>query len=371
MTVHAAKGLEFDTVVVVGLANGRFPTRKRFETVAFPEELLREKVPKGDVHLQEERRLFYVAMTRAQRRLYLSAIDKKGARKSRFIEEVGPSGADYLECEIIAPRPIERPAEVSARVERSLFPPALSGEKLRLSFSQIDTYGTCPLKYKFRYIYRIPTPPKAYFVYGEIQHRVLEAFFSKVKRGEEVSEETLRQLYEERWREGGFIDALQQVEYKRRGYRELQEFYERNKESLKEPLALEEDFRVSVGAHRVAGRIDRIDKVDENSVEVIDYKTGKPKGQENANQSMQLSIYAIAVQQTFGKEAKYLSFYYLTNNEKVTSTRSEEQLQSARESILKVAEEILGQNFQPSKGFHCDWCEFKPICPEWNTHGIN
>jgi len=371
MTVHAAKGLEFDTVFLVGLTNSRFPTRRRSETVAFPSELLKEIIPSGDVHLQEERRLFYVAMTRAQRSLYLSAIDKKGNRKSRFVEEVGTPDADYLEYEMIAPRPVAEPADVSARVQPSLFPPTESGRKLRLSFSRIDTYRTCPLKFKFRYIYKIPTPPKGYFVYGEIQHRVLEAFFSKIKCGEEVNDDTLRQLYEQRWREGGFIDTLQQVEYKKRGYSELREFYDRNKESLKEPLALEEEFRISIGGHKVTGRIDRIDKLDDESVEVIDYKTGKPRSQDHADQSMQLSIYAIAVRERFQKDPKYLSFYYLTNNEKVTSARTEKELESAKDSILEVAEEILGRNFQPNKGFHCDRCEFKPICPAWNTCGIN
>ncbi|MFQ5797944.1 MAG: ATP-dependent helicase [Bacteroidota bacterium] len=368
MTVHAAKGLEFDTVFLVGLTNSRFPTRRRSETVKFPPELLKEVIPSGDVHRQEERRLFYVAMTRAQLSLYLSAIDKKGNRKSRFVEEAGAPDADYLEYEMIAPRPVAEPPDVSARVQPSLFP---IPEKLRLSFSQIETYRTCPLKYKFRYIYRIPTPPKAYFVYGEIQHRVLEAFFSKIKRGEEVNDDTLRHLYEQRWREGGFVDTLQQVEYKKRGYSELQEFYDRNKEILKEPLALEEEFRISIGGHKVTGRIDRIDKLDEESVEVIDYKTGKPRGQDHADQSMQLSIYAIAVRERFQKEPKHLSFYYLTNNEKVTSARTEKELESAKDSMLEVAEEILGRNFQPNKGFHCDWCEFKPICPVWNTRGIN
>ncbi|MEE9289356.1 MAG: ATP-dependent DNA helicase [Bacteroidota bacterium] len=370
MSVHAAKGLEFDAVFVVGLTNNRFPTRRRSEAVAFPPELLRESVPEGDIHLQEERRLFYVGMTRAQRCLYLSAIDKKHNRKSRFVGEVGAPDADYLEYQKVEPRPVGEPADVSARVQPSLFPATESGEKLRLSFSQIDTYQTCPLKYKFRYIYKIPTPPKAYFVYGDIQHRVLEAFFSKIKRGEEVSDETLQRLYQERWREGRFIDTLQQVEYKKRGYSELQEFYERNKESLKEPLALEDDFRISIGGHKVTGRIDRIDALDDDSVEVIDYKTGRPKGQDNADKSMQLSIYALAVRERFEKEPRLLSFYYLTNNEKVSSSRTDEQLEAAKKSILEVAEEILGENFEPNRNFHCEWCDFKPICPAWNTRGI-
>lgn len=370
-TVHSAKGLEFDTVFVVSLTNNRFPTRRRSEAVLFPPELLKESVPSGDVHLQEERRLFYVAMTRARRHLYLSAVDKKHNKRSQFVDEAGLPGADHLEVQVIAhtvPQAGPAPVSTSARVQPSLFP---MPEKLRLSFSQIDTYGTCPLKYKFRYVYKIPTAPKAYYVYGDIQHHVLEAFFAKIKRGEKVDGGSLLQLYEVHWREGGFTDTLQQVEYKRRGYTELQEFYTRNKEHLREPVALEENFRITVGGHKVRGRIDRIDKLDDGGVEVIDYKTGRPKGQESADQSMQLSIYAMAVRERFQKDPRKLSFYYLTSNEKVTSSRSDEQLESAKESILAVAGEILARNFKPNKGFHCGWCEFKPICPEWNMGGIN
>jgi DNA helicase-2/ATP-dependent DNA helicase PcrA len=163
---------------------------------------------------------------------------------------------------------------------------------------------------------------------------------------------------------------MQQREYKKRGYEELAEFYERNKDTLQAPLALEENFSFEVGPHVVTGRIDRIDPLDENTVEVIDYKTGKPKDQKNADTNLQLSIYAIAAVEKFKKEPARLSFYYLTSNEKVSSQRSKEELEETKEEILKVAGSILKREFQATKGFHCDWCDYKPICPEWNRRGV-
>jgi len=377
MTVHAAKGLEFDTVFVIGLTNNRFPTRKRTEAVSFPRELIKGIVPEGDLHLQEERRLFYVAMTRAKDQLYLSAIDKKRNPKSRFIDEVGDESSWYIEHRAVEHAPIHEEAEPKAEEllpaagwQFSLFP---IPERLKLSFSQIDTYQRCGLKYKFRYVYRIPTAPKAYYTYGEVQHRVLEEFFSRIKRGEEVSSETLRELYEKHWRDEPHLwpgDTLQQREYKKRGYEELTEFYERNKDTLQAPLALEENFSFEVGGHLVTGRIDRVDALDGEKVEVIDYKTGRPKDQKNADESLQLSIYALAARERFKKEPALLSFYYLTSNEKVSSVRTEDELEETKGEILKVAESILRREFQPQKGYHCDWCDYKPICPEWNKRGV-
>jgi DNA helicase-2/ATP-dependent DNA helicase PcrA len=375
MTVHAAKGLEFDSVFVVGLTNNRFPSRKRAEAASFPRELIKGVVPEGDLHVQEERRLFYVAMTRAKNKLTLSSIDKKRNPKSRFIDEVGPIGAWYLDYRTV--EHIAIPAEELQEAEEflpgpqklqyTLFP---IPERLRLSFSQIETYQTCGLKYKFRYLYRIPTAPKGYYVYGSVQHRVLEEFFSRIKQGEELSGDTLRQLYEKHWRDEGYPDTMQQREYKKRGYEELAEFYERNKDTLQAPLALEENFSFEVGPHVVTGRIDRVDPLDEDKVEVIDYKTGKPKDQKNADTNLQLSIYAIAAAEKFKREPARLSFYYLTSNEKVSSERTKEELEETKEEILKVADSILKREFQAIKGFHCDWCDYKPICPEWNRRGV-
>jgi DNA helicase-2/ATP-dependent DNA helicase PcrA len=375
MTVHAAKGLEFDNVFVVGLTNNRFPTRKRAEAVTFPRELIKGVIPEGDLHLQEERRLFYVAITRAKDKLTLSGIDKKRNPKSRFIEEVGPKDAWYLDFRTVEHRPVpmeeleetEELMPVPQKLQYTLFP---IPERLRLSFSQIETYQTCGLKYKFRYLYRIPTAPKGYYVYGSVQHQVLEEFFSRIKKGEEVSSESLRQLYEKHWRDEGYPDTMQQREYKKRGYEELTEFYERNKDAFQAPLALEENFSFEVGPHVVTGRIDRVDPLDEDRVEVIDYKTGKPREQKEADKSLQLSIYAIATEEKFKKEPARLSFYYLTSNEKVSSQRTKEELEETKEEILKVAGSILNREFQATKGFHCDWCDYKPICPEWNRRGV-
>ena len=93
LTVHGAKGLEFRYVFMVNLVEDRFPSRRRGEPIEIPLELIKEQLPEGDSHIEEERRLFYVGVTRAKDRLYLlSASDYGGQRNkkaSRFLEELG------------------------------------------------------------------------------------------------------------------------------------------------------------------------------------------------------------------------------------------------------------------------------------------
>jgi len=93
MTVHAAKGLEWPYVFVVSMSSARFPMSRKLDAIPFPDELVREAAPQGDFHIQEERRLAYVAFTRAQRRLYLSCVEKKGKKPSVFVQEVSGDSA--------------------------------------------------------------------------------------------------------------------------------------------------------------------------------------------------------------------------------------------------------------------------------------
>ena len=117
----------------------------------------------------------------------------------------------------------------------------------------------------------------------------------------------------------------------------------------------------------VAGRIDRIDKAPGNRVVVIDYKTGKPKSQEDADESLQLSIYALAAREKWGYETDQLAFYNLEENSLVITRRSEGELQEARLKVEDVAKNIADGNFEANPGFHCRFCAYKNLCPATET----
>src|SRR3989344_3570091 len=96
MTIHGAKGLEFKYVFLVNMVDKRFPTIERKDPIELPDELIKDIKPKGDIHLQEERRICYVAMTRVKKGLYFTSAKDYGGKTekklSRFMVEMGYSG---------------------------------------------------------------------------------------------------------------------------------------------------------------------------------------------------------------------------------------------------------------------------------------
>jgi RecB family exonuclease len=130
-----------------------------------------------------------------------------------------------------------------------------------------------------------------------------------------------------------------------------------------EVLHTEEWFEVQVAGTKVAGRIDRMDRAADGSVAIVDYKTGKARSQEDADESLQLSIYAMAAHEKWGYRVGGLLFHNLEGNVPVFSKRTEFQLEGARERVLDVARGVAAGNFEPKVGRHCNFCAFRGLCP--------
>jgi RecB family exonuclease len=130
-----------------------------------------------------------------------------------------------------------------------------------------------------------------------------------------------------------------------------------------EVLHTEEWFDVQIAGTKVAGRIDRMDRASDGSVNIVDYKTGKARSQEDADESLQLSIYAIAAREKWGYRVGDLVFHNLEGNVPVASRRTEFQLEEARQRVQSVARNIAEGNFEPEVGFHCAFCAFRGLCP--------
>lgn len=378
LTVHSAKGLEFPVVFVVNLVGQRFPTRQRREQIPIPEELIKEILPEGDYHLQEERRLFYVAMTRAMDRLYLTAADyygegKRERRASPFVlEALGEEAikqdtqkGKQLSMLDFAPLPAETKEEEKPRGIAPI---------TYLSFSQINTFQFCPLHYKLKYILRIPTPPTAAQSFGTALHSVLRDFNQALVRKEKVGKKNLLRLYQEHWIPEGYSSKAHKERMKKRGEQYLLFYLKSPLHSpRKPPLAVEQPFVFPLtDSLRIGGKIDRVDK-SKDGIEIIDYKTTEfttkklPSPKELAG-DLQLSIYAMAANRVkhpiFGKEPGEiaLSFYFFDKEKKLSTTRTTEQLKAAAEKILKIKEEIEASDFSCSGSFWCQNCEYKLMC---------
>jgi RecB family exonuclease len=249
-------------------------------------------------------------------------------------------------------------------------PPAAPDGKLRLSATAIEDYLNCPLKFKFHHFLKIPTGPQAALTFGNILHGCVRRYF-ELRQKTLPRFEDLEQAYRAAWKSAGFEDAYQEETYKKAGLEQLRQFVAQQNAAAPPPppARLEQAFSLDLGDVVLEGRIDRIHPLEPGNapeapaVELIDYKTGRPRTQKDADQSLQLSIYALAARQHLRLEPQRLTFYNLTNNQPVSSVRTEQDLAKVRDRVREVAGEIRGLRFPPRPGFICKYCDFVPICP--------
>src|SRR5438309_292028 len=340
LTVHKAKGLEFPVVFMVGLAQNKFPWPRRREGLELPVELIKEVLPSGDFHAQEERRLFYVGMTRARRELYLtSARDYGGSRErkvSQFVLEALDLPKDAAKpFRARAVEEIERfapPAETD-RLELAPIPP---DEELRISHKQIEEYKSCPLKYRYSYILRVPQPRHHALVYGATIHEVVEFYLRRRAAGNYTSIDALLAEYDTKWLNQGFLSWEHQEARKAAGRETLTRFWNQEEAEGARPSFVEKDFGFSLGADRVTGRFDRVDEELLGAV-VVDYKTGEVAttriADKRAHDSLQLKIYALAWREMSGALPERVELRFLESHTVGRHTPTEADIAEATKAV--------------------------------------
>jgi len=379
MTAHTAKGLEFDHVLILRANSGSFPASFRESLVEFPRELRDpDSVAQQDdktLNDEEERRLFYVAMTRARDSLTIYA--KQGTGKT----DPTPPGylRDLLKDKNLGRFLRQRPA---SGFQTDLFAEAATGQGLtgvaawiamppasnlhaRLSASAVQTYERCPLQFKLDREWRIPGETPAAMQYGGSIHRVLRAYYDSVRFGRPMTEEALIEFFQTDLTDAKIQDPYQQDLYRQQGVEQLREFFAVFRRTpVPEVLHTEEFFEVKIGDTTVVGRIDRMDKLPDGRIVITDYKTGKPQSQEDADESLQLSIYAVAAREKWKYQAEHLVFYNLEENSAVVTRRGELELQAAQARITEVAANIAAGKFDPKPSFGvCRMCAYRSLCP--------
>lgn len=385
MTVHGAKGLEFKFVFIVNLVDKRFPTIERREAIELPDALVREKLPEGDWHLQEERRLFYVGITRAKKGVFFTAAEDYGGNRkkkpSRFMEELSlKSTVRKLKLGLLASQE-KGPEKQENNLEllRKVLPPYFS-------FTQLKAFEKCPKQYKYAHLLKIPTPGKATFSFGQTIHATLLNFFKLVKEratadqqdlfGKQtgkkiesreilVSWPELQQIYEATWIDSWYEDVQQKQKYKKRGVEFLKRFYESLPLPWPKPLDLEKGFTITINGQRLKGKIDRIDPIA-GGIEIIDYKTSeRPPEEEKDAELEQLHIYAMAAREALKMNPVKLTYIYLATEKPYSYKVDEKAIEKTKAEISKTIEEILKSDFaaMPSK-YVCASCDYREICED-------
>jgi DNA helicase-2/ATP-dependent DNA helicase PcrA len=381
MTVHKAKGLEYRVVFVAGCVDQKFPLRHRGDPLPLPASLLKSDISQGDAHLMEERRLFYVGMTRAKDHLILTSADDYGSgttrKLSRFVVEALDLPAPRIRTirsspfETIAaaaPVPADSPSAVLASDPTE--PESLSlamAPPLRLSFRQVDDYLTCPLKYRFVHRNRIPLLTHHRVVYGSAIHQAVQEMFKARQKGAAFSADDLVAAFRYAWVSEGFISREHEELRLAEGQNTLTRFFERESLDPLHPTGVEEEFSFAIGRTRVMGRYDLVVKGD-LGVTILDFKTGDvgtaAKAQRRAEESLQLAIYALAHFRTTGALPERVELRFLESDLAGGFAPTLTLILETERKVAEVADRISRGLFEatPSHGA-CRPCPFRDVCP--------
>ncbi|MGA2978728.1 MAG: ATP-dependent DNA helicase [Terriglobales bacterium] len=384
LTAHSAKGLEYRHVAIIRGSSVSFPIPYHEPLIAFPAELRTSRASSSDghatddktLHEEEERRLFYVAMTRAKDTLAIYANQgqsKKDPKPTKFLREfmVNPAYRKFWSTHSAAAvqdalfaEEEERIALQQSNVAAWLMMPPSAGVASGLSASSIEMYEKCPLRFKLEREWNLPRDVPAALHYGAAMHRVLHTFYDaqRYKRG--IADDELVEQFRADLAAAGIADRYQYELYLRQGTEQLRQFFEvARSASPPEVIGTECRFELQVGPAKLTGRVDRMDRTGTDTVAIVDYKTGKPQLQEDADESLQLSLYALAARDAWGKHAGQLILHNLENNTPVVTTRTDAELEEAKLRVLKAADGIAQGKFAPKFGYQCRLCPYRNLCP--------
>jgi DNA helicase II / ATP-dependent DNA helicase PcrA len=367
LSIHKAKGLEWPVVYIADCTEGSFPLRESSRGIAMPDKFKANHATEADDHMAEERRLMYVAMTRAKDELILTHAERHTSasvrKPSRFLTEAFK--ADEFKI-----------MQASGRVEIGTFsavqhstigvpPHILNGSEVILTVSQAKKYIDCPLDFYYSYVLNVPQEPDVSQEYGSLMHSLLEDINNSLLQGYLIPLTELATRLENEWPKSGYLSAQQKERAFKQGQVTLKNLYARIMAEKRIPLAVEEPFSFSLKESHlsVRGRFDVVFPLD-GSVEIVDYKTSSSvdspeKAKQRANTSEQLTLYALAWQLQHDQLPSLVSLEFIDTGMTGSLKKTQRGLDSAVARLQKVADGIRAGNFEPGKN-HL-FCSHPPI----------
>lgn len=372
-TIHKVKGLEFPVVFVVDLVAQRFPGKNSSYKGALPNVLMEQAIARGAYgnRIDDEARLFYTAITRAERLLYLSGSEvqprlKRAKKPSIFMANLNhPDMREDIEMDSLADK-----MEPQTRFDDNELP---------TDFSSVKSYLTCPYMYKLQSIYGYNAAVPELFGFGQTTHTILERLHQKFK--DRIPSETeVADMVESTFmlkhvfpsndpinRPGSYERAKTLVH-------KIMNLYVKTYSSDFCRLRQDEArFELSVEDALITGSIDLLLKEDEKkeiqSAEVIDFKSmeipDEIEQQDWREMSIQVQLYSKAAREVIGQNAETGFVHILKNNKRVEVPVDEISVQNAVKSIEWAVKGILTQDF-PMRACesNCRHCDFKAMCKQ-------
>jgi len=245
--------------------------------------------------------------------------------------------------------------------------PLPEGEALRLSFGQMDDYRTCPLKYRYVHVLRVPLLTHHRVVYGSAVHKAIQKHFLARLQGRPFSEEDLVEAFRAAWVSEGFLSREHEEQRLRAGEETLRRFHRMEAADPLHPTGVEQEFAFYVDRSRVQGRYDLVVE-REGHVSILDFKTSAledpKKAREKAKESLQLDLYALAHLRTTGRLPDWVELRFLESGLAAGKKPTLEEAQATESRIREGAALIRRREFPPTPSYMaCGQCAFRDICP--------
>jgi DNA helicase-2/ATP-dependent DNA helicase PcrA len=355
MTIHQSKGLEFPVVVVGSVMKGRLPSRRRRDRYEVPHCLRASGQPEvEDPHLVDERKLFYVAATRARELLILGTADvvnKCGGGPSPFLVEM--FGDDLHRAANLSQARIE---EVEGRVGPDV------GPRERLSFSQLAYFLQCPGRYRFAVIYGLESPRPDPVDYGANVHRALHAIHERAKAGNVPAEGEIAAIIKQTWLTSPQADPIEDRQAQKAAIRQLIRYVTHHADTFGQVSQAEVGFSFGLERHVLLGKIDLIRRLG-GGYEIVDFKAGKSVPAALEQVDTQLDLYALGAESNLGMGVARQTVHFLEDDKVYSWDWSSDKAASTRSHLSSILGQIAHRDFPPRTEY-CPRCqEFRHICP--------
>jgi DNA helicase II / ATP-dependent DNA helicase PcrA len=289
MTAHKSKGLEFEHVFLMKCVDKHWGNNPNRAKIRLPKGILKNEISKSEKN-EDERRLFYTAMTRAKKTVHISYSNtNENARPvtpSIFIEEIDPEFTERIPTDTIEDEATDRlqttflkvPKQDHSQEEKAFISSLL--ENYTLSVTHLNNYLRCPRLFYYQNLLRVPSAMNKFAAFGSAVHESLKDFNIEHKKGELPSKEFLIEKFERHMKR----QVLSQQDFRggiKFGQETLGSYYDEYHDKLTPYSVSEYDFAshgVNIAGIPITGKLDKIEFPDSNAkeVHVIDYKTGNP-----------------------------------------------------------------------------------------------
>ncbi|MDD3146613.1 MAG: PD-(D/E)XK nuclease family protein, partial [Candidatus Riflebacteria bacterium] len=256
-----------------------------------------------------------------------------------------------------SPRPVPaNPVEKPVQEKPAKIKASLSGSKLEL-------YQTCPKKFYFTHVKRVPRPAGAspHLSFDQALHKSMAAYYRGKRADEPFKLDRLLNLLNENWDSRGFESQNQENEFRSQAENGLRAYFDRFCQGPSRHIEVDYFFKVDIAGGEYTGKIDRVDRNPDGTIELIDYKSGKPPlgGLQELEQSLAAQMLFLATDIIWPGKVKKLTFIYLKDASVLSLVRNNNEILLARKRYLDIGEAIYQGRFEPIRSSACAYCEFQ------------